>query len=148
MNITRIILQKLRLAGPVLLAVVALAGCATTDSTYSSLPPTPQYPDDRPELDRRTVTSPGPVLESRPVAHLPPDQYTDLLDRIRDGYRLDTHDGPVCDDVLALYRRVIARVGPIPTLVEWDAEVPTWERLAAEAELVRGVREEAVRHGA
>jgi uncharacterized protein (UPF0276 family) len=67
---------------------------------------------------------------------------------IRDGYRLDTHDGPVSDDVLALYRRVIARVGPIPTLVEWDAEVPPWERLAAEAELVRGVREEAARHAA
>ncbi|HEX6570571.1 MAG TPA: LysM peptidoglycan-binding domain-containing protein [Steroidobacteraceae bacterium] len=90
MNITRIIQQKkLHLAGPALLATVVLAGCATTDSTYSSLPPTPQYPDERPELDRRTVTIPGSMLESsRPVAHLPPEQYTDLLDRIRDGYRL------------------------------------------------------------
>lgn len=62
---------------------------------------------------------------------------------IRDGYRLDTHDGPVCDEVWALYRRTIAKMGSIPTLVEWDGEIPAWERLAAEAARAREMRAEA-----
>ena len=46
---------------------------------------------------------------------------------------IDTHDRPVADPVWALYARVVARTGPVPTLIEWDSDVPAWERLAAEA---------------
>jgi hypothetical protein len=46
---------------------------------------------------------------------------------------IDAHDRPVADPVWALCARVLARTGPVPTLIEWDAEVPGWERLAAEA---------------
>jgi uncharacterized protein (UPF0276 family) len=46
---------------------------------------------------------------------------------------IDSHDRPVADAVWALYETVIARTGPIPTLIEWDSEIPGWPRLEAEA---------------
>ena len=46
---------------------------------------------------------------------------------------IDSHDRPVADAVWALYETVIARAGPIPTLIEWDSEIPGWPRLEAEA---------------
>ena len=96
--------HRLRLACPALLAVAALAGCATTDTTYSSLPPAPQHPGERPILDRETVTIPGTTLPSRAVPHLPSEQYTDLLDRIRDGYALPDVQHFAVDRELELYR--------------------------------------------
>lgn len=63
---------------------------------------------------------------------------------VMDGYRLDTHDAPVCDEVWALYERVIARIGPVSTLIEWDGNIPGWDRLAEEAARARAVREAAV----
>lgn len=52
-----------------------------------------------------------------------------------DGGRLliDSHGGPVADPVWALYAQTIQRIGPQPTLIEWDTEVPTYARLRAEA---------------
>ncbi|OYX13789.1 MAG: hypothetical protein B7Z15_06085 [Rhizobiales bacterium 32-66-8] len=47
---------------------------------------------------------------------------------------IDSHGAPVADPVWDLFARVIARTGPIPTLVEWDNDVPSWSRLRAEAE--------------
>jgi hypothetical protein len=35
-------------------------------------------------------------------------------------------------DVWHLFRRLIARTGPVPTLIEWDNDVPAWPVLAAE----------------
>ncbi|HET9694360.1 MAG TPA: LysM peptidoglycan-binding domain-containing protein, partial [Steroidobacteraceae bacterium] len=96
---------RLRRAWPALLGALALAGCATTDSTYSSLPPAPPHPANRAELDRSTVTIPGPTLAPRStVAHLPPDQYTDILDRIRDGYRLPDVQHYAVDREVEQYR--------------------------------------------
>ncbi|WP_075997371.1 MNIO family bufferin maturase [Salaquimonas pukyongi] len=46
---------------------------------------------------------------------------------------IDAHDRPVCRDVWALYRQTLSRTGPLPSLVEWDNEVPEWEVLEAEA---------------
>jgi uncharacterized protein (UPF0276 family) len=46
---------------------------------------------------------------------------------------IDTHDSPVAADVWALYRYVIARTGPLPTLVEWDNDVPALCVLLSEA---------------
>jgi uncharacterized protein (UPF0276 family) len=62
----------------------------------------------------------------------------------RGTYLLDTHSTPVPAPVWDLYRRAIARFGPISTLVEWDQDVPPWERLVAEAELAARVRKEAM----
>ena len=45
---------------------------------------------------------------------------------------VDTHDRPVPPDVWDLYHRLIARLGPLPTLIEWDSDVPAWPILEAE----------------
>ncbi|HAA92247.1 MAG TPA: hypothetical protein DCS82_02275 [Rhodospirillaceae bacterium] len=47
---------------------------------------------------------------------------------------IDAHDRPVADPVWQLYRRVVTRTGPLPTLIEWDADVPDWATLFAEAQ--------------
>lgn len=52
-----------------------------------------------------------------------------------DGGRLliDSHDRPVIGEVWAHYAVVIARAGPIATLIEWDSDIPEWPVLLAEA---------------
>lgn len=60
------------------------------------------------------------------------------------GHRLDTHDHPVSDPVWALYRRAIRRFGPVSTLIEWDARIPSFERLSEEAALARSQRQAAL----
>jgi uncharacterized protein (UPF0276 family) len=46
---------------------------------------------------------------------------------------VDTHDGPVCDAVWDLYTLAVRRFGRVPTLVEWDSNIPALAVLAAEA---------------
>jgi uncharacterized protein len=46
---------------------------------------------------------------------------------------IDTHSGPVCDAVWDLYDFAIERCGRVPTLIEWDAEIPALDVLVAEA---------------
>jgi uncharacterized protein len=46
---------------------------------------------------------------------------------------IDAHDSPVRDRVWELYGEVIARRGPLPTLVEWDNDVPDWPVLHDQA---------------
>ncbi len=47
--------------------------------------------------------------------------------------RVDTHDHPVCIEVFELYRLATARFGMIPTLLEWDAQIPELSVLMQEA---------------
>jgi len=46
---------------------------------------------------------------------------------------IDDHGSAVCDEVWALYDDVLRRFGPVPTLIEWDNDVPPLEILLAEA---------------
>ncbi|MFP5479598.1 MAG: DUF692 domain-containing protein [Alphaproteobacteria bacterium] len=46
---------------------------------------------------------------------------------------IDSHGAPVADQVWALFADVIGRAGALPTLVEWDNDLPDWPVLAAEA---------------
>lgn len=46
---------------------------------------------------------------------------------------IDTHDRRVDDLVWDLYSHVVSRAGPLPTLIEWDTDLPDWPVLAAEA---------------
>jgi uncharacterized protein len=46
---------------------------------------------------------------------------------------IDSHGTAVVDPVWQLYAGLIARAGPLPTLIEWDNDVPEWPVLAAEA---------------
>ncbi|MCL6708271.1 DUF692 domain-containing protein [Pseudomonas sp. R2.Fl] len=52
---------------------------------------------------------------------------------------IDSHDTPVRDPVWALYEEVIARTGPVATLIEWDNDVPDWPVLRAEAEAAEAI---------
>ena len=47
--------------------------------------------------------------------------------------RIDDHGSAVCDAVWDLYAETIARLGPRPTLIEWDSGVPELPVLFAEA---------------
>jgi hypothetical protein len=46
---------------------------------------------------------------------------------------IDDHGSAVCDDVWKLYQQAIARLGAVPTLIEWDTDVPSLDVLVAEA---------------
>jgi uncharacterized protein (UPF0276 family) len=46
---------------------------------------------------------------------------------------IDSHGSPIVEDVWMLYAHVIARAGALPTLIEWDNDVPDWPGLLAEA---------------
>ena len=50
---------------------------------------------------------------------------------------IDTHGSRVCDDVWALYREAIAHCGPVPTLIEWDTDIPALDVLLEEAAVAR-----------
>jgi uncharacterized protein len=50
-----------------------------------------------------------------------------------DGILIDTHSAPVTDAVWTLYRDAVRLLGSVPTLIEWDADLPTLDRLVAEA---------------
>ncbi|HUL08787.1 MAG TPA: DUF692 domain-containing protein [Candidatus Acidoferrum sp.] len=47
--------------------------------------------------------------------------------------RIDDHGSAVCDAVWQLYAAALARLGPVPTLIEWDSNVPELPVLVAEA---------------
>jgi uncharacterized protein (UPF0276 family) len=46
---------------------------------------------------------------------------------------IDDHGSTVCAEVWSLYELAITRLGPVPTLIEWDTDVPAIEVLVAEA---------------
>ena len=54
---------------------------------------------------------------------------------------IDTHIGPPCDAVLALYAKAARRFVNVPTLFEWDADLPSLPILVAEAQRIDAVRE-------
>jgi len=57
-------------------------------------------------------------------------------DADEDGHPLliDAHDRPVEETVWGLFAHAIERIGSVPTLIEWDTNVPDWPTLKAEAE--------------
>lgn len=46
---------------------------------------------------------------------------------------IDTHNAPVCEAVWELYRHTLAHLGPRPTLIEWDSDLPALGTLVDEA---------------
>jgi hypothetical protein len=46
---------------------------------------------------------------------------------------IDTHGARVADPVWRLYEAALERFGPVPTLIEWDTDVPALEVLLGEA---------------
>jgi uncharacterized protein (UPF0276 family) len=52
---------------------------------------------------------------------------------------IDTHDRPVDEIVWGLFKHAIERLGPVSTLIEWDAKVPAWPELKSEAERAEAI---------
>lgn len=46
---------------------------------------------------------------------------------------VDTHGKAVCDEVWSLYAHALAHVGNVPTLIEWDTDIPALSVLLEEA---------------
>ena len=53
---------------------------------------------------------------------------------IRDGCLVDTHSTQVCAEVWELYEFALQHIGPRPTLIEWDSDIPVLAILKGEAE--------------
>ncbi len=51
---------------------------------------------------------------------------------------IDDHGSRVCDAVWDLYRHAVTRFGVVPTLIEWDTDVPDLDVLLDEADRARG----------
>ena len=64
-----------------------------------------------------------------------------------DGGRLliDDHGSAVHGDVWMLYEHALRRFGPVPSLVEWDNDVPEWTTLLAEAQRADRVLANSIR---
>lgn len=80
--------------------------------------------------------SPEGYINAFPLAHVgevhlgghapdSDDEGRDLL--------IDAHDRAVAEKVWALYDETIKRTGPMPTLIEWDNNVPEWRVLCSES---------------
>jgi uncharacterized protein (UPF0276 family) len=65
--------------------------------------------------------------------------HTEQTDDEGDLLLIDSHDGPVADAVWKLFDIVIGQCGPIPTLVEWDSDIPDWPVLNAEAAAAQAI---------
>lgn len=48
--------------------------------------------------------------------------------------RIDDHGSPVDPAVWALYEQALALFGPVPSLIEWDTNIPDFETLKSEAD--------------
>jgi uncharacterized protein (UPF0276 family) len=68
--------------------------------------------------------------------------YSEQLDDEDELLLIDSHDRAVADPVWKLYADLIARIGPTPTLIEWDSNLPDWHVLRAQASMARQVMEE------
>ena len=81
------------------------------------------------------------------LAALPLDQVGEVhlagchrdTDSVGDPLLIDSHGSAVDPAVWALYAWTLARIGPQPTLIEWDNAVPAFDRLAAEAQHAAGL---------
>ena len=63
------------------------------------------------------------------------------IEALEDGtlLRIDDHGSVVGDEAWSLYAQVMARLGPVPTLIEWDTDVPSFDVLANEARTARAL---------
>lgn len=61
---------------------------------------------------------------------------------------IDAHGAAIADPVWTLYAEVLDRAGPVPTLVEWDNDVPEWQVLYAESIRAGAMLADRGRHAA
>ncbi len=81
-------------------------------------------------------TSPEAYLDAFPVEHVGEIHLAGHAPDVDDAGRpllIDAHDREVSDVVWRLYERALVRTGPVPTLIEWDNDIPAWPVLLVEA---------------
>lgn len=87
-------------------------------------------------------------IDAYPLAHV---QQIHLAGYARDADEkgrpllIDAHDRQVDEIVWGLYAHAIRHLGSTPTLIEWDADLPAWSVLEAEAQRAQAIMA-AVRH--
>lgn len=57
----------------------------------------------------------------------------------RGDYILDAHNNPVSQPVWDLYEKLIQYVSDVPTLIEWDNDIPEFQRLLDEAKKAESI---------
>ena len=62
--------------------------------------------------------------------------------------RIDDHGSRVCDEVWTLYAEAIGMFGPVPTLIEWDTDVPPLAVLLEEAQRADRILDAEMPHAA
>ena len=65
--------------------------------------------------------------------------FAEDTDNLGDRLLIDDHGAPIDNAVWQLYAELIARLGPLPTLIERDNDVPPLEHLLAEAQMAERV---------
>ena len=68
--------------------------------------------------------------------------HTNVLENGKE-VRIDTHGYPVYDELWDFYRTAIQKLGPVPTLIEWDTDIPELDTLVAEAKKADVIQQEA-----
>ena len=58
---------------------------------------------------------------------------------------IDDHGSRVCPEVWTLYHHAIARFGVVPTLIEWDTDIPPLHILLDEASRARAMAEQVLK---
>lgn len=71
------------------------------------------------------------VMEIHLAGHTPDPGDSSLL--------IDSHDSAVSESVWSLYQRLITRIGPRPTLIERDDQIPAFDQLMIECSRAQGV---------
>lgn len=81
------------------------------------------------------------------IDHLPIDRIKEIHlagYQQQENYVLDAHNNPVSEPVWKLYQRLIERKSDIPTLIEWDNDIPALNILLNEREkaekIMQGIR--------
>jgi hypothetical protein len=96
-------------------------------------------------MDPRDYLARFPIEHVREI-HL--SGHSESIDDHGAALLIDSHDTPVKDPVWALYEELIARTGPVASLVEWDNDVPDWLMLRAEAEAADAILARAAKRRA
>jgi uncharacterized protein len=52
---------------------------------------------------------------------------------------VDDHGSPVCAAVWSLYRHALSRFGSVPSLIEWDTQIPAFDVLLDQAQLAEAM---------
>lgn len=59
---------------------------------------------------------------------------------------VDDHSEEISQPVWEAYEQALTLIGPRPTLLEWDTQLPSWEKLLREVSKIREFAQQASHH--